>query len=216
MKIVNIYLFPKFTALQFGFRLITINPNGTWAIQNASHQLFVNVSNSNEDQTLCKITLFLDLYLLHNHQLQCMTSFSCLTYRRRTSCRRSPGTRSDRRSRRIPPCWDIDPHSLHYQPGIRSHLPAKNIPATTESIYYRSQTKFAKVMFLHVSVCPGESPGLHRGGELRGLACLQDNILWGFILRFCDPTPACSCCSLNSCTIHGDTYQHVLWSSRSV
>ena len=47
---------------------------------------------------------------------------------------------------------------------------------------YHLQTKFAKVMFLHVSVCPQgwgwypsmpcRSSGPHPGGRLRGLACV--------------------------------------------
>ena len=52
--------------------------------------------------------------------------------------------------------------------------------------YYRPQTKFVKVMILHVSVCPrrGELSGLapdpHLGGKLRGLAeggCLSQCML---------------------------------------
>ena len=42
------------------------------------------------------------------------------------------------------------------------------------SFYYRPQTKFAKVMFLHVSVCPQWGGGFSRptpgGGRLKGLA----------------------------------------------
>ena len=43
----------------------------------------------------------------------------------------------------------------------------QNIHAHSFLLYYRPQTKFAKVMFLHVSVCPwGEGEYLGRGSTL--------------------------------------------------
>ena len=72
-----------------------------------------------------------------------------------------------------------------------------SIPIWSAFINYRPQTMFAKVMFLHVSVCPqwgdlqahtrgggwgvwqGGSPGPHPGWKLRGLAGGLQAHTWG-------------------------------------
>ena len=52
-------------------------------------------------------------------------------------------------------------------------LKLRNVSRSHEH-YYRPQTKFAKVMFLHLSVCPlGGGGGMHGGG---GGVCV---VWWG-------------------------------------
>ena len=87
-------------------------------------------------------------------------------------------------SANLPPC-------LHYLIWLQ-YSPNKHLVTN----YYRPQTKFAKVMFLHLSICSQEGPasrgvciwgclhpgGLHPGGLHPGGVCIQaDPLHW--ILR---------------------------------
>ena len=82
-----------------------------------------------------------------------------------------------------------------YRHLLHSHLrPMSHLVKVSPRNIYRPQTKFAKVMFLHVSVCPwGGSPGPHLGGEG-----------WGAWLGGSRPTPGGS-------RPRRGVSQHALW-----
>ena len=50
---------------------------------------------------------------------------------------------------------------LHIVPTKKTLIFLRKYLFVMTSTYYRPQTKFAKVMFLHLSVCPGGYPSMH-------------------------------------------------------
>ena len=68
---------------------------------------------------------------------------------------------------------------------LRLGVPTPEFGAKT--YYYHPQTKFAKVMFLQVFVCPQGEGGLHAGGSASGWVCIQGDphwILWDTVNKW--------------------------------